>query len=610
MRSGRLVACLLVAGLAAACGQSDGPEGLEGGVESGPPINYTVTFPPDLPPEVASLLPQASQAKEGEARPPTNELVLRNRAQGDLARLTSALQSLGYYEPRVSYEIVRPPTAAGAEAPPVEIRFSVEPGPLFRFASLAIVVDGEAPGYQPPTPQDLGLIAGQSAAAQVVLDADQELLRRARQAGFALAQQQRRSTVIDSPARTMDVTLRIAPGRRATFGPVTFNGADEVERDFLRNRLAFEEGQRFDPMKVQESQNDLYDTNLFATIILNEADELTPEGALPITVELRQRAARSIGARLGYDTDIGPNTELFWENRNILGAGERLRIETELALPRQQLSTNFTKPDFLRRDQSLIANANLRNEDLDAYKSQTIGAGIGIDRMITERLTVGLGVAYRYAAIEDRDLEEEKFGLLSLPGRVDWDFSDNELDPSRGGRLNIAAAPFYDTLGTAGSFLKAQVTHSRYFTLIDNPRLVFAARASLGSIIGTAREDLPADERFYAGGGGSVRGIPYQLAGPLDDDDDPLGGKSLIELGGELRYKITDTIGVVGFLDAGTVATESYPTFSEELRLGAGPGIRYFTPIGPLRVDVGFPLQPRDGVDDLFQLYISLGQAF
>jgi translocation and assembly module TamA len=195
-----------------------------------------------------------------------------------------------------------------------------------------------------------------------------------------------------------------------------------------------------------------------------------------------------------------------------------------------------------------------------------------------------------------------------VPGKLDWDFSDDLLNPTRGGRLSLLAAPYVDTLGPDRRFAKARLTHTRYLGLHDD--VILALRGSVGGIGGADLDDIPADERFYAGGGGSVRGIPYQLAGPLDEDDDPTGGRSLLEVGAELRYRATESIGLVLFLDGGTVADSAVPDFSEELRWGAGPGLRYFTPIGPLRVDVGFPLNARQGVDDLFQLYLSIGQAF
>jgi translocation and assembly module TamA len=144
---------------------------------------------------------------------------------------------------------------------------------------------------------------------------------------------------------------------------------------------------------------------------------------------------------------------------------------------------------------------------------------------------------------------------------------------------------------------------------VDEPRVVLAGRTAVGTIFGATRDQIPADERFYAGGGGSVRGFGFQLAGELDDDDDPLGGRSLLELSGEVRVRITDTIGAVAFVDAGSAFQSSVPDFDEELRVGVGPGLRYFSPIGPVRLDVGFPLNRRD-VDDAFQIYISLGQAF
>ena len=149
--------------------------------------------------------------------------------------------------------------------------------------------------------------------------------------------------------------------------------------------------------------------------------------------------------------------------------------------------------------------------------------------------------------------------------------------------------------------------------LTDSAKYVLALRGNLGSIAGTSRDDIPADERFYAGGGGSIRGYGYQLAGPLDDDEDdpdPIGGRSLIELNGELRYRMTDTIGLVYFIDGGTVADSALPSLEEDLFIGTGVGLRYSTPIGPLRADIGVPLDRRSDVDDIVQIYVSIGQAF
>ena len=203
----------------------------------------------------------------------------------------------------------------------------------------------------------------------------------------------------------------------------------------------------------------------------------------------------------------------------------------------------------------------------------------------------------------------KEFGLVSLPARLDWDTSDDRLDPSRGGRLKVQNEPFVDTLGEDLRFNRSRVDYAHYLQVHEQPQVVLAGRGAVGTLFGASRENVPASERFYAGGGGSVRGFGYQLAGDLDSKDKPLGGRSLIEMSGEVRVRVTETIGAVAFVDAGTTYASTVPDFDEPLRVGVGPGLRYFSPVGPIRADLGFPLDPRDK-DDTFQFYISLGQAF
>ena len=159
-------------------------------------------------------------------------------------------------------------------------------------------------------------------------------------------------------------------------------------------------------------------------------------------------------------------------------------------------------------------------------------------------------------------------------------------------------------------FLSSLAGGSAYYAIDSEARFILAGRGRVGSIVGESTEDVPANKRFYAGGGGSVRGYEFQSVGPLDNDDDPLGGRSLIAVGAELRTRITDSIGLVPFVDGGTVYDSSYPDFDETFRWAAGLGLRYFTGFGPIRLDVAVPLNKRDDIDDDFEIYISFGQAF
>jgi translocation and assembly module TamA len=202
------------------------------------------------------------------------------------------------------------------------------------------------------------------------------------------------------------------------------------------------------------------------------------------------------------------------------------------------------------------------------------------------------------------------FQLFGLPLTAQRDDTNDPLDPTEGTRLQLSLTPTTGVGDESLLFITAVAGGSAYYAVDEEERFVLAGRARVGTILGENTDALPASRRFYAGGGGSIRGYEYQLVGPLDDDENPFGGTSLLEVGGEVRVRVTEQIGVVPFIDGGTVYDDPFPTGNETLRWAAGLGFRYFTGFGPIRLDFAFPLNPRDGVDEPFQFYISFGQAF
>ena len=235
------------------------------------------------------------------------------------------------------------------------------------------------------------------------------------------------------------------------------------------------------------------------------------------------------------------------------------------------MTASLLKPDFLRPNQNLLTDVVLRRDRLEAYDANSIGAGVSVEREIRKLLKVSLGTAIRYARIEDLKEPEQSFALLSFPAKIDWDFANDRFSPTQGGTLVSTLTPFVDLLGTDRNFLKGRLTTTRYLQLSAAPRFVLAAaRRRSAPLGGVSRDDVPADERFYAGGGGSIRGIGFQLAGPLDDDDKPLGGRSVIEGSVELRTRFANNFG------AGTVSRRRHGRHQRlpELR-GAGPVRRW-----------------------------------
>ena len=549
------------------------------------------------------LLNEVSETRRLIDRPPPSLTRLRRRAEEDRARLQRALRSEGYYAATIDISI-------DPEAEPVNVVFHVDPGPRYRLRDVATEVTLPEADLPLPSLEELGIAPGTPAVAQTILDAETRLVEQARARGYALAEAGERRAVVDHDADAMDLTLRLDAGPLVRFGDIEVTGLEEVERDFVERRLPWQPGELITSERLAEGQRALRETELFSTIRTRLGETPDADGRLPVTVIVNERKHRSIEVGVRYRTDEGPGGNVAWEHRNFFGRGERVRAELDVSAIAGFLTGTFRKPDVWIRDLALLTETELAFEDPDAYQSQSATAQVGLERRFREGMTLTGGLAFRAEQVEEANSgRQDEFGLVSLPALFNWDRSDDRLDPTRGGRLSLENEPFVDIFGNDLVFNKSRLEYAHYLQVLDEPRVVLAGRSAIGTLLGAARAEIPANLRFYAGGGGSVRGFAFQTAGELDQEDDPIGGRSLFEASGEVRVRVTETIGVVAFVDVGAAFTSRFPDFDDELRIGAGPGIRYFSPIGPLRVDLGFPVNPRDS-DDAFQLYISIGQAF
>jgi translocation and assembly module TamA len=237
------------------------------------------------------------------------------------------------------------------------------------------------------------------------------------------------------------------------------------------------------------------------------------------------------------------------------------------------------------------------------------GGGGGVHRVFTPELEGETGLAYHYTIARD-DLGERRYSFLSLPTSVTWDRRDNQLDPTAGTYVLGEAEPFYEfngaTLGARGTL------DARAYRGFDNGRIVLAVRGQAGYVAAPSATDVPSDFLFYSGGGGTVRGFPYQSMGVDLGGGDTIGGRTFLGGSAELRYKATDTIGVVAFADAGRVGADSFFD-NADWQIGAGAGLRYYTGMGPIRLDVGVPVSgPGASLTSIWdaQFYLGIGQAF
>jgi len=564
--------------------------------------SYTTTFTGPLDGETLTLLQEFSDTYQLQNTPPASLVHLRRRVNRDQERFLSTLQSLGHYGAKVT-------ATTEGDASPYTVRFDLEPGPIYSIAAVHIEALGVPDGsVEMPSPAKLGLPLGAKASAVKIIDAESQLARYLQQQGYPFAAAGERRVLVDHAERHLIITLQIAAGERAIFGPIAISGLEKVDEAVILDRITWDEGDAFRREDLRQTQRALYDTGLFGLTSVTTAESVSPDGTLPIYIEVSERKHRTYAIGLRYDTDQGAGLELSWEHRNMRQLGHKLRVGTRLSTTVSELTTDYHIDQFRREDQRLVSQLRIAREDLDAYRSNLVSLTTLVERDVTPSLTVGAGLALM-ASSSVQAGRSQTHKLISAPLKMEFDKSNDLLNPTQGYRLGLRAEPFVGLFTADTLFFKADATFTHYLAFDEEAKWVLATRLRAGSIVGESLSGIPPSVRFFSGGGGSIRGFPYRTVSPLDELT-PIGGRSTLEAAVELRRRLSDTLGLVTFVDAGSAFDSVWPDFGESIRYSAGIGVRYFTTIGPLRFDIAVPLNKRKGIDDSFEFYLSIGQAF
>lgn len=554
---------------------------------------------------VRKLLRRVSQLVARTDRPPATRTGLRRRARDDRERLLSALRSQGFYGAELSWSL-------DTETDPLTVRVQVETGPVYLLAGTGIVYTQPLSERVsvPRSGDELGLEMGQHARSAPIRAAQEQLLTRLENDGYPLAEVADREVVVNHERTTLRVKWRIDPGPFVRFGGWNLTGLEQVEPGYLRRFRAWQPGEPFDQRLVERTRAALRETGLFAGISVTRGESV--DGRLPLTFSFRERDRRSLGFTGRFSTSEGPIVTGFWEHRNLLGRDQDLRLSATGGFVRQSAQARFTQPNFRRLDQNLALSSEARRQDTDAFEERALTGEASLERPLFDDWTGSVGTSSEFTETEDAE-GTRQFFVLGAPIRLRRDTRDDSRNPTAGTRLSLSTQPVVTAVDETQAFLRNEAEASAYHTVFGTDRVVLAGRARFGSIVAGATDDIPAGKRFFAGGAGSVRGFDFQEIGPLDADNDPLGGRSVLSFNAEARVRIGESFGVVPFLDAGQVYDERFPDLFRDpdrvLRYGAGLGLRYYTAVGPVRLDVAVPLNDRP-VDDAFELYISLGQAF
>jgi translocation and assembly module TamA len=576
----------------------------------GPParadLNYRAEITGAEDRELSSLLDKVSELKTLEDKPPVSEEALRRRADRDLERLADAAHSLGYWDADFSYDI----DTSGETA---KVTVTVKQGPLYHVGSVKVLgPDGQGLSI-PQDGEKLPLKPGDPARTAPVIASETALVAAFGDSGHPFAKVDSRKVEIDRGAKTMDVTYTLDAGPVMRFGPVAISGLERLNPAYVEGRVRWQSGEIYNASKVEETRRALIESGLFSTVQITPAPDPEHPGEARMTIDATERLHRSIGAGIAYNTSQGIGARAFWENRNLFGNAENLRLSGEVGQQLDAFRATFRRPDFLAIDQDFLATAEAVNDTPVAYNSRRATVTAGIERRVDRWLTGGLSFLVGKANVTQlanvAGRGTQRYELAGLPAYVKLDTTDNLLNPTTGYRAQLNVTPAHTFSGSHLTFSTNLVSGSTYWPLGAEQRTILAGKLALGSLEGAPLSQLPADQRIYAGGGGSIRPYGWELAGPLASNNKPIGGRSSLVLNLEGRVKITETIGVVPFIDAGSYYESPVPQLGRTLLYGVGVGVRYYTAFGPLRLDVATPLHKRSA-DSLIQLYISLGEAF
>ena len=585
------------------------------------PQPYDVTLNPTKEKSLDSALHDASNLISLRDKAPVGPFALVTRSKEDVGRFVSVLHSFGYYKGEVHITIagqpIDSPTLAdqlgrAPDKPPVPVVIDFNLGPRFTIGKVA--VQGNVP---PDVAGKVGLNAGQPAEASAILAAQERLLNGLKEDGYALAKVDLPPATLHPAQNELDVAFDVASGPQVDIGPISLSGLENMNEDFVRQHMQLHSGERYSPAAIQQARDDLSSLGVFSVIRATPADHVDPDGALPITIDLSERPLHAVDLGAGYSTDLGANANVRWHDRNLFGNAEQLNLTGQVQAggtaslgPGYLFGAQFLKPDVLAHDQTLEVSITALRQNLEAYDQTALLEKLALNRRLSAQWRISYGLSGEQESIEQEGVTRH-YNIVGLPLSAQYDSTNNLFDPTRGVRASFLVTPMHSISGSAGNatFVLTQASASTYFDLSGNGRSVLAMRGLIGQAFGIANQfDVPPDQRFYAGGTGTVRGYRYQSIGPQFPDRRPTGGTAVSAGSFEYRQRILDKFGAVAFVDAGQVTASGAP-FTQNWRVGAGIGVRYYTSIGPIRLDVAMPVNRQPG-GDAFELYIGIGQAF
>ena len=573
-----------------------------------PIVKIEGDLPADLRDKIEINLEQIEEKARSRAQ-------AKRRIERTVRAVRSVLHSEGYYDADIQGRIDEAaPKDDPGKTPPLQPVIVVDPGVRYVIGTAEVDFVGGIYDQELEARAQLDLPPGEPAIAAEVVAAGLRVTNYLEQHGYPEARITDREVVLDHEQDQLDVTYPVEAGDKTRFGQLLLDKGDaKVAPRFLRWVKPFEEGDVFDERLTDELTSRVVSTGVFqqAAVTLSEDKVENADGTVTrnVLLNIDQGPKNTVSGSIGYSTTEGSGVEVIYERRNFVGYAQTLTLRAVARTNEIGGGIDYFVPYFFDVDRSLTLNAEAIDESNEAFDGQRITARALVSEALSEHLRVGYGVGVEASKFDQNGIERTAY-VADAVGSATYDRRNNRLDPTKGFILAAEATPSYNFGDNQAFFTRANVSGAAYKAV--HPEFVLAGRLAAGSVFGTDLDNIPFNRRFYAGGGGSVRGFEFRSIGPRDINGDGIGGRSVVEGSAEVRWRsrtlFNGNLGGAVFVDAASVAIPEIADF-REIRYGAGVGVRYYTQFAPMRADIAIPLNPRDG-DPAVQVYISIGQAF
>ncbi|TDI90584.1 MAG: outer membrane protein assembly factor BamA [Candidatus Dadabacteria bacterium] len=538
-------------------------------------------------------------------KPPFDEEVLKD----DMIRIQRLYANNGYYDAKATYEL-----KYNKDETRVEIKITIEEGEPIILTDIDLKIEGDLSDeikkqITDAVPLKVDETFSPNGYQQTKGVISEILYNR----GYPKSDIEGEA-LVNRREKWARAKFVVKPGLIYKFGVIKVEGNEKVASYIIEREADFKEGKIFSLSKINETQANIFQLGLFRSVVIDPVynDE---EQIADIAIVVKERKQGSVKIGGGFGTEDKLRGQVIWTQRNFFGGGRRLEVSGKFSFITQRVETSVIQPYIVGKDSELSGTLNFQRDDVPSFKGRSFLTTAALTKDFWKYYSVFSSLNLQFSKIEDsatRTPEErsrENFFLTFINLGFERDATDNILNPTRGTVVSTGLESSFSALGSDVNYLKGTIELRGYKEYRD---VVFAKKFTIGVIQpfgSTQTLDIPIFKRFFAGGSTSMRGFPFQKLGPLDRNNDPLGGNSLLVGSFEVRYPIYGDFGGVAFLDYGNVYTDEWSFPLQDIKYAPGLGLRYDTIIGPVRFDVGYALNPEPGITRI-QFFISIGQAF